>query len=88
MTGIDLVREVAAEFGQDVGDDAAGSILWNYTGYPHFFDGDPDPVECFRDQLREYFADPAGTDARIEREMEEADRSSAGEDGREDEGGP
>ena len=46
MTPLELVRE----YFPDVDDYRAGYILWNYTGYPGFFTGDPET--CLRDQLQ------------------------------------
>lgn len=50
----DLVREVGKEFGREVTDDEAGMVLWEYTGFPSFWDGNP--VDCCTQQLREHFA--------------------------------
>lgn len=47
-TGLELVRE----FFPDISDDDAGDILWNRTGYPCFWEGDP--VTHFRKQIAEF----------------------------------
>lgn len=41
---MDVVRGVAQEFGETPNEDEAGYILWNHTGYPSFWHGDP--VTC------------------------------------------
>lgn len=54
MTGIELVNQVAAEHGvTGLSDDDAAHILWEYTGYPSAFVGEPE--EYFRRQLHEHF---------------------------------
>jgi hypothetical protein len=45
---IDIVRQ---ELG-DMPSEQAGFILWEHTGFPIFWDGDPQ--ECCRAQLREF----------------------------------
>ena len=52
-TFIDLVKRIAADCGHTISDDEGGYILWNHTGFPDFFDGDPE--ECCTRQLRDYF---------------------------------
>ena len=53
-TWLDLARSVAWEFGIDLGPDEADHVLWEYTGFPAFWSGDP--IECCTRQLREHFA--------------------------------
>lgn len=55
LTWIELVQEVATEMGWDCDPEYADYILYEYTGFPSFWDGD-NPAECCRKQLREYFA--------------------------------
>lgn len=52
-TGIELVRSVFTDIPEGKeGDDYAGYVLWNHTGYPQFFMGDAEVY--FRHQLVEY----------------------------------
>jgi len=44
--------QIAKEILGDLSDDILEFIIWEYTGYPSFFDGNPE--ECFRAQLREF----------------------------------
>lgn len=53
MTGIELVQQIAKEHGTTVNKDTADMILWEHTGFPAFFMGDPE-VEL-RNQIHEYF---------------------------------
>ncbi len=46
------VLEICREELPQHSDDGYGYILWNHTGYPHFWTGDPE--ECLRNQLRNY----------------------------------
>lgn len=55
VTFLDIAREVAAEFRLVLTDHAAMDVLWEYTGYPSFWRGDPE-AECRR-QLREHFTE-------------------------------
>lgn len=48
-----IVRSVAREWGEEPDVDECGYILWNHTGYPSFWTGDP--VECCIDQVRAYY---------------------------------
>lgn len=54
LTWRDLVTQVAALYGTKVTDDEADTILWNFTGYPAFFYGDP--AKCATRQVNEFFA--------------------------------
>lgn len=53
MTWLDLVHEVTHEYNLSISDDFADSLLWNETGFPGFFHGDP--VNTCARQLREAF---------------------------------
>lgn len=53
MTWLELVHEVAYEHGVSVTDVEADSLLWNETGFPGFFHGEP--VNTCACQLREAF---------------------------------
>ncbi len=54
QTWADLARSVAWEFGIDLSFDEADYVLWEHTGFPSFWRGDP--RECATEQLREFFA--------------------------------
>ena len=58
---VDIVRE----YFPDAPDDLADHILWNRTGWPVFWAGDPET--CMRQQLQEYKAklDSGMTEAQI-----------------------
>ena len=49
-----LVKDVAGDYGRTVTDDEAAFILWNHTGFPGFFQGDP--LETCAKQIDHYFA--------------------------------
>jgi hypothetical protein len=49
MTAIELVKE----YFPAVTDRQANMILWEYTGFPEFFDGPGTVEECLRRQLQE-----------------------------------
>lgn len=53
-TWLDLARSVAWEYGFDISFEQADHDLWEYTGFPAFWTGDP--VECCTRQLHEYYA--------------------------------
>lgn len=55
------------EFFPEATDDEAMGILWNYTGYPSFWRGNPDT--CLREQLQ-HLKD-VGFEA-VDRELDEA----------------
>lgn len=55
------------EFFPDASDDEAMSILWNYTGYPSFWSGEPET--CLREQLQ-HLKDVGFEE--VDREMDEA----------------
>ena len=61
---VDIVRE----YFPDATDDFAGYVLWNRTGWPRFWAGDPET--CMRQQLQEYKAKLASgmTEAQIDDE--------------------
>lgn len=44
--------EIAREYFPDCTDEQLGYILWNHTGFPCFWDGDPET--CMRQQLQDY----------------------------------
>ena len=54
QTWAELTRDVAREFGLTLSDDEVDYALWEHTGFPYFWQGDP--VECCTAQLREHFA--------------------------------
>lgn len=75
MTPLEIAHEEARSFGLSITDQEASGIIWSYTGFPGFWNIQSDgatPEECFRKQLREYFADPRGVAERQERELEAA----------------
>lgn len=51
MNGLAIAREVAEDLELDRPDDFLGWVMWNETGWPSFFDGDPETV--FRKQIRD-----------------------------------
>lgn len=53
MNWIELVQETAKEFDIKLTSSEADYILWEETGFPAFFDGDPET--CCREQLRKFF---------------------------------
>lgn len=42
-------KEIVKEYFPGISDEEALSILWNHTGFPGFWAGDPET--CLRDQL-------------------------------------
>lgn len=55
MTTIELARKIATEHGcSELSDADLDYIIWEYTGYPSFWVGDP--ATCFESQLRGYFS--------------------------------
>jgi hypothetical protein len=51
------VQELLAEELPDLPEDARDYVLWNYTGWPEFWNIPEDgatPEECLRKQLRDY----------------------------------
>ena len=53
LTWTDVVNHVAHDYGMWFNDFGVMPILWEHTGYPCFFQGDP--VECATEQLHQYF---------------------------------
>lgn len=53
LTWTDVVNAVAHEFGLWFTDYEANALLWEHTGFPGFFMGDP--VTIASQQLRDYF---------------------------------
>ena len=53
MTWIELVRDEAKKLKRTVTDEQADYILWEHTGFPEFWQGDPET--CCREQVREFF---------------------------------
>lgn len=53
----DIVRQVAAEFGASPDNDEVAWILWENTGFPEFWSGDP--AESCRDQVRSFYENAA-----------------------------
>ena len=50
----DLVRRVAAEFGESPSTTEIAHILWEHTGFPGFWDGDPET--CCEAQVRAFYS--------------------------------
>lgn len=57
QTWADLARSVAWEFGIDLPYQDADVILWEFTGFPSFWQDDP--RECCTEQLRQLFTGAA-----------------------------
>lgn len=53
VTWVQLARKVAAEFRVVLLDAQADHVLWEHTGFPSFWKGDPE--ECCTRQLRDFF---------------------------------
>lgn len=53
LTFLDLARSVGQEHGVLLTDGQATGILWEYTGFPGFWDGDP--LICCTEQLHAFF---------------------------------
>ena len=51
LTGAVAIR-IAREYFPDANEETLGYILWNHTGFPGFWKGDPET--CLREQLRSY----------------------------------
>lgn len=68
---IDLVRELFP----NTSDEEALGILWNYTGYPGFWEGDP--IDCCREQLL-HLKDVGmeAVDAEFEAQMEQIENDN------------
>ena len=57
MTGIELVLEVAREYGfVEMTEESADHILWEHTGFPAFYPPGFTAEAHFRNQLHDYFA--------------------------------
>ncbi len=54
QTFITFAQRVAQEHGHNIDRETANFVLWEYTGFPSFWDGDP--MECVDRQLSEFFA--------------------------------
>lgn len=52
MTNTEFVQSVGRAVGVELTDDEADYILWEETGFPCFFDGDP--VTVLRQQVTAY----------------------------------
>ena len=50
MNGLVIAREVADELHLKVDDGILGWMMWNETGWPAFFNGDPETT--YRKQIR------------------------------------
>ncbi|KKM76522.1 hypothetical protein LCGC14_1379380 [marine sediment metagenome] len=50
MNGLAIAREVADEMDIKASDEYLGWLMWNETGWPAFFRGDPETV--YRAQIR------------------------------------
>lgn len=49
---VQTFRDIAREIFPDADNDFLGYVIWNETGFPCYWDGDPET--CFRRQLQEY----------------------------------
>lgn len=62
MDGVATVRDECRRHGVD--EDEAGYVLWNHTGFPSFYEGEP--AAHFRRQVRRWLANrrtgPCGCD--------------------------
>jgi hypothetical protein len=61
MNAIEIAREEAAKANVKLDESALEYIIWEETGWPAFFDGDPET--CFREQLRKVL-EPIGAQQR------------------------
>lgn len=52
-TVVDLVNSIAWNFGENLTEREAMSVVWNHTGFPSFFLGEPEA--CMALQVWEYF---------------------------------
>src|SRR5688500_15002370 len=52
-TFLDIARTVGHQYGYALSDDEAAVLLWEHTGYPSFWEGDP--AKCCEAQLVSYF---------------------------------
>jgi len=55
MTAIEIVQEEARKLGKKICDESADFLLWEYTGFPYFWDIPNDgetPEQCLRKQVR------------------------------------
>ena len=52
MTWLEVCKDEAKKAGVELTDKQADTVLWEFTGFPSFFDGDPE--ECVRRQVREW----------------------------------
>jgi len=53
MTAIEFAKEEAFKAGLVISDECTEWVIWEHTGFPCFFTGDP--IERFRQQLSEAF---------------------------------
>lgn len=57
-TCVQLVQQIGEAHGFLVDENMAARILWNHTGFPHFWDGDP--VDCLIRSVSEFFTEAKG----------------------------
>ena len=50
MNGLAIAQEIASQLVSPRSDEELEWLMWNQTGWPSFFDGDPETI--FRQQLR------------------------------------
>lgn len=65
MSNVDYTS-IVKEYFPDVTDEEAQGILWNYTGYPDFWDGNPEAV-CREELAHLKDVGPAAVDAEYDR---------------------
>ncbi len=59
MNGLVIAREIAKELDCPATDEELEWLMWNQTGWPSFFDGDPE--KTYREQLRKALTPPGAT---------------------------
>ncbi len=55
MTGIEMAQDEAHQAGLELTDKQADTVLWEYTGFPSFWQGESAEAH-FRKQIREWVA--------------------------------
>ena len=64
MTWLEIVKDEAKKVGLEIDDQFADHVLWEFTGFPHFWDAPRlgvTPEECCRTQLSEHFSGLTGS---------------------------
>jgi hypothetical protein len=56
MNGLAIAREIADELDVEATDEYLGWLMWNETGWPAFFEGDPETA--YRQQMRKVLTPP------------------------------